>query len=108
MDANIEERKQDQINSLENICCAYRGMKLEAERIAYEIRSVSILENLKEITKQDVTQVPNSLQAIEWELCEVVKTAASLLRDAGEALEELRNIRLGNETLIELEKQHAY
>jgi hypothetical protein len=81
------------VDNIEDLCCNWRGIKLHAESVVHMVKSVSMLESMKITARKNPKDLPDSLQCIEYELGEVVKDAAALLREAGDAINKCHTLR---------------
>lgn len=101
-DDSINRHKKLNIEAVEELCCCYRGMRIHADSIEHCISLENTVSALKRYAQQEPVLLPGLLQAVEWELGEVVKKAGKLLADAGAAITACHSIRAGNQTVISL------
>jgi hypothetical protein len=101
---NLNGHKKIHLREAEKLHCCLRGIRIYSEQIGDWIRGDDIINAVKVAAVAMPEVLPDSLQAIEWELSKVVEEAALVLKDAAEAIELCHSLRAGNATLCKLIK----
>jgi len=89
---------------VDELLCNLRGIAIcyRSETILVHGKdSLNLANNMRDLC-DNPNLLADKIQAIEWMLHESTKEAAGLLRDIGEALTHLRDLRLAGETINRL------
>lgn len=101
---NLNGHKRIHAKEADKLHCRLRGIRIYSENAANWVRGDDLISRIKIAAVVNPQVLADHLQAIEWELSQVVKEAAAVLKDAGEAIELCHSLRGGNETLCKLIK----
>jgi hypothetical protein len=106
---NLNGHVELHVKEWAEVMCNLRGLRHYAsdiERYAndllYEGRQVEDNQKMKRTSEFDF-----ELQAMEWQLSQIVQSAAKLLSEAGELQAHIHGLRGGNDTLKELQIERA-
>lgn len=102
---NLNGHKKIHLREAEELHCCLRGIRIYSENIGNWIKGDDLINSIKVSAVANPEALPSSLQAIEWELSQVVKEASEVLKNAGEAVELCHALRGGNATLVKLLKE---
>lgn len=101
---NINGLKKLNLDEIEELCCCFRGMEMSVRSLEGHVdkSAQNICESLKRFATDQPEHLPSALQVIEWELGRIVRSTATLLKDAGIAIDKCHAIRGGNQTVVSL------
>jgi hypothetical protein len=103
---NLNGHKRLNLKEIENMACCFRGMQIQSDSLAHRLKGqTDVLKQLIATTLVKPDNLPQWLQAIEWDLGQIVQDAATLLKEAGDAIDKCHSLRGGNETLVRLLKE---